>query len=176
MKKYIVSVAVIFCSLFFAACNTATPENYFDRAVLNSNMLSGFAGEGQLRQMESPSAKMDEKGQAVPGKRLKELNQKIQFVEEEYKKVKSLKETEDARDILQSSIALYNLVIPVYKTEYTQLATAFDNGVAKEQLQQQAKAINEKYFAQYQSLYNKLIAAGKLYAAKHNIKVNWAEN
>jgi tetrahydromethanopterin S-methyltransferase subunit G len=173
MKKYTVA-ALFFSCLLFTACNTATPEKYFDIAVLNSNMLNGFASEGQLRQMESPSAKMDEKGQAVASKRLEELNQKIQFVEEEYKKVKDLKETEDAKDILQSSVALYDLVIPVYKTEYTQLATAYDNGVAKEQLQQQAKAINEKYFAQYQSLYNKLIAAGKLYATKHNIKVNWA--
>ncbi|GAB2807689.1 hypothetical protein [Ferruginibacter profundus] len=174
MKKYIASAAIVFCSCFFTACNTATPEKYFDQAVLNSNMLSGFASEGQLRQMESPSAKMDDKGQVVAAKRTEELNAKIQYIEESYKKIKALEETEDAKDILQSSKALYNLVLPVYKNEYTQLATAYDNGAAKEQVIVQAKNIHEKYFAQYEVLYNKLIAAGKLYAAKHNIKVNWA--
>ncbi len=175
MKK-IIATAVVICSLLFAACNTATPEEYFGIAVLNSNMINDFAGEGQLRQLESPSAVMDEKGQVVTGKRIDELNTRIQYLDESYKKLKGLKETEDAKSILQNSIALYDLVLPVYKNEYTKLATAYDKGVAKEELQRQAQAIHEKYAAQYETLYKNLIAAGKLYAAKHNIKVTWATN
>lgn len=172
MKKYILT-ALVFCSILFTACNTATPEKYFDVAVLNSNMLSGFASEGQLRQLESPSAKMDDKGQVVAEKRVEELNTKIQFLEKNYKEVKDLKETDDAKDMLQHSVALYDYVLPVYKNEYTQLATAYDKGAAKEEVQHLALAIHEKYAAKYEVLYNNLIAAGKLYAAKHNIKVNW---
>lgn len=39
-------------------CNSVTPEKCFDIAVLNSNMLVGFANEGQIRELESPSVKM----------------------------------------------------------------------------------------------------------------------
>jgi hypothetical protein len=40
--------------IVLGACDTATPEQYFSRAVLNSNLLYGFAGAGMHRQLASP--------------------------------------------------------------------------------------------------------------------------
>lgn len=173
MRKYMVFVLLVFSGLFITACNTATPEKYFDIAVLNSNMLVGFANEGQLRELESPSAKMVD-GKTVAMQRMEVLNAKIQYLDESYGKLKALKETDDAKDILQASMALYDYVLPVYKKEYVQLAEAYDKGAPKEQIQSQASAIHEHYFAKYEQLYNNLIGHGKQYAAKHNIQVNWA--
>ena len=172
MNKIITAV-LFFCSLFFTACNTATPEKYFDVAVLNSNMLAGFAGEGMQRQLESPSAAMDVNGKVAAQKRMEVVDFKIKFIDDDFQKLKDLKTTDDAKDILQSATALYELVLPVYKTEYAQLAALYDKGAAKDELEAQAKTIHDKYFSRYETLYNKLIADGKLYAAKHNIKVNW---
>lgn len=173
MRKFIPNAVVLIGWVLVAACNTATPEKYFDIAVLNSNMFVGFANEGQLRELESPSAKMVD-GKTVAMQRMEVLNAKIQYLAESYGKLKALKETEDAKDILQASSALYEYVLPVYKNEYTQLAEMYDKNSSKEQIAFQAKGIQDKYFARYDELYQTLIIRGKLYAEKHHIQVNWA--
>jgi hypothetical protein len=173
MKKYTASILCFLCCLFFNSCNTATPEDYFNRAVLTSNMLTGFADNGMERELASPSVKMDANGGEVVMKRAEVVSSRLEVLNEDFKKLKSLKETDDAKDILQSSKTLYEFVLPVYKKEYTQLAALYDDGAAKEDIESQAIAIHDKYFARYEALYNTLIGHGKDYASKHNIKVNW---
>ncbi|MBK8550711.1 MAG: hypothetical protein IPL53_06480 [Ignavibacteria bacterium] len=151
-----------FCCVFFIRCNTATPEEYFNVAVLNTNMLSGFATNGMLRQIGPPSAG-------------EEMKTKIKFLEENFEKVKDLKETDDTKDMIKASLNLYEYVLPVYKTEYVQLADLVDKGAPEDQIQSFDKSIQEKYYPQYEALYDKLIRIGKSYAAKHNIKVNWGD-
>lgn len=174
MKRYLFLLLAFFYHLIFASCNTATPEKYFDVAVLNSNMQFGFADEGLLRQLESPSVKLDEKTQqTLPMKRMDIINDKTKFVEEELEKLKNLPENEDSKDILQKSFALHEFVLAVYKNEYSKLAALYDESAPKQQIEEQAKLIHNKYFLQYEKLYNELISSGKLYADKHAIKVNW---
>lgn len=168
-NKVFASVIACFC-LLLAACSN-TPEEYFDQAVLNSNMLFGFADDIQLRELEQPSATM-ENGKVVPMKRSKSMAEKIEFVEAALKKIKALKETAETKEMLQNSIALHEFVLPVYKNEYMQLAALYDNGAAKEQIEMQAKAIHDKYFQQYAALSDKLIVSGRAYAAKNGIKLN----
>ncbi|MEO5685616.1 MAG: hypothetical protein ABIQ88_23415 [Chitinophagaceae bacterium] len=165
--------ALFTCFLF--ACNTATPENYFDRAVLNCNMMIGFANDGFQRQLEQPSAKLIEgtKDQTAPMKRKEVIDNQIQYLEESFVKVKDLKETEDSRVMLKASIVLYEYVLPVYKNEYVQLAKLYDHGAPKEQVASFSKAIMDKYAAGFEERYNAVISAGKPYAASHNIPVKW---
>ena len=104
-------------------CNSVTPEKCFDIAVLNSNMLVGFANEGQIRELESPSVKMSENGNGTVAMSRSDLVQaKVDFVEANLKKLKGLKETEDQKEMVQASLALHEYILPVYKTEYQQLA------------------------------------------------------
>ena len=174
MKKCYPQKLLFFCCcLFLTACYTAPPGKYFDIAVLNSNMLVGFAGEGMLAQLESPSVKMDGAGKPVAMKRSEVISTKIQFVEDSFKKVKGLKETGDTRDMLQTSLALYEYVLPVYKREYTQLAMLYDKHASKKLIESQAQAIHDKYYTGYEELYTRLINIGKSYAREHAIKVNW---
>ena len=177
MKKITSLLLLSFGCCFFVACNTATPENYFDAAVLNSNMLMGFANDRLTRQLESPSAKLVEgtKYQAAPMKRKEVIDDKIEYLESAFEKVKQLKETEDTKDMLQSSVALYEYVLPVYKNEYVQLAKLYDDNASKETIESFTQSVHDKYASKFDELYNNLIAIGKTYAAKHNIKVNWAD-
>lgn len=174
MKKYIVRTLIIIgsCTLLIA-CHTATPEKYFDVAVLNSNMVIGFANNGQLRELESPSAKLVE-GKTVSMQRKEVLDAKIQYLDQSFSKVRALKETDDTKDILQASLALYNYVLPVYKNEYTQLAGLYDKAAPTQEILSLSQLIHDKYAAQFSLLYNTLIGHGKRYAEKHGIQVNWA--
>ena len=178
MKKQITYLLLsICCVLNFISCNSATPEKYFTTSVLNTNLLAGFAGNGMLRQLESPSVKLDEKsGETVQMKSKEELENKIKSIEETYNNVKDLKQTEETKDMLQASVSLYEFVLPVYKNDYIQLAESIDNKASAEIINSESQAIHDKYFAKYDELYKKLITIGKIYAEKNKIKVNWNEN
>jgi hypothetical protein len=167
-------LAVSFC-LLLTACNTATPENYFDRAVLNTNYFIGFANDGLQREMDQPSAKMvdGDVNHPVPMTRKEIIDGKIEYLEESLEKLKDLKETADTKEMLRTSIALYELILPVYKNEYQELAKLYDGIGGTEQIQIATEAIHDKYYNRFDDLYKKLIGIGKLYAAKHNIKVDW---
>lgn len=101
------------------------------------------------------------------------MNSKIDFAETSLKSIKDLKVTEDNKEIINASVALYEYVIPVYKNEYLQLAELYDTGAPKDKINIISESINNKYSSRYQELYKNLINSGKKYAEKHNIKVNW---
>ncbi|MFT3679520.1 MAG: hypothetical protein QM791_04565 [Ferruginibacter sp.] len=176
MKQYLFICAMLFCYCrMFTACSP-TPEKYFDVAVLNSNMVVGFGDDGFSRLIASPSVKLVEgtKDQTAPMKHIEMINDRTVYLEETLKKLKGMGETDDSKDILQNSIALHEYIIPVCKTEYTELAKLYDENAPKEKIDAATKNINDKYYPRFNELYEKLIASGKTYATKHNIKVNWA--
>lgn len=164
--------SVFFFVLF--SCQSATPEKYFDVTVLNTNMLTGFGTEGLYRELEQPSVKLNQAtGKTESMKRSEVIADKIAWAEESLKKIKALHPTDETKDMLQTSTALYEYVMPVYKTDYTQLAKLYDDGAPKIQIEAKAKEIYEKHYPHFEEQYQKLIALGKPYAAKHNIKVEW---
>lgn len=175
MKKRFSSVIVLSVSLFLMSCNMATPENYFDRAVLSVNMMSGFANDGLQRQLAKPSVKLVEgtTDKTMPMKRKEVVEDQIRYIDESYSKVKDLKETDDTRDILKASAALYEYVLPVYKNEYIQLARLYDDGASAEQIATLAQSIQDKYGPGFATRYDAVINAGKPFAARHNINVQW---
>lgn len=174
MKTF--SLLLLFsASLLFQSCNTATPEEYFDVAVLNCNMMHGFATDGILRELESPSVKLIEGSadKTEPMKRTEVIESKIQSLQPYYEKVKDMRQTDETRKMLQASIGLYEFVLPVYKNEYMQLAKMYDDNASKEQIEIFEQSIEQKYFSTFQSLFTKLEDAGKDYAKKNNINVQW---
>lgn len=178
-KKYrfLKELMISFCTVVLFGCGNVTPEQNFNIAVLNTNMLAGFATNGLSRQLESPSEKLSGDGQSsAPMKSSEIIKTKIEFIEESYNKLEDLKETEDSKEIISASKDLYQFVLPVYKTEYVKLAEMYDSGTSPEQIKAFTDSIHDKYYEKYNELYNKLIEKGKVYAQKHNIKVNWGNN
>ncbi|MGC4100980.1 hypothetical protein [Ferruginibacter sp.] len=174
MKNCINSIFILLAFAgIFSSCNTATPEKYFDVAVLNSNLFVGFADDGFFRQLQSPSVKMTANGGTASMKRAEVVAAMIDNAEEGLKKVKGLSATESTKEMLQASQAMYEYILPILKNEYTQLAGLYDNGAANDKIEAQSKAIYDKYNKGFNDLYNKLIGMGKAYAAKNNIPVNW---
>jgi hypothetical protein len=171
MKRNITALLITCITLF--SCTSATPEEYFGQAVLNCNYLFGFAGSGMERELSSPSEKLiDEKTLATaPMKRAEVVKARMERVEEHFAKVKKLSSTDETKDMLTASIALYDFVLPVYKNEYTQLAVLYDNGASVDKIEALEKTIREKYEEKFVQLYDKVWDAGKIYAVKHGMKV-----
>lgn len=159
---------------FFISCSTVTPEKCFQIAVLNSNQFAGFAGSGQLRELESTSVKLGTDNVSTETmKRMEILEFKTIAIEESYKNLKELKKTDDNKEMIEASKSLYEFILPVYKSEYVKLAEMYDNNAPKEQIESLADSISSKYHPRFKELYDELIVAGKAYAGKHSIKVNW---
>jgi hypothetical protein len=174
MNRFLPGIALLlFSLLLLISCNTATPEKYFDLAVLNMNMIVGFAEASEVRQLDSPPATMDAAGNTISMPRKDVISSKLKYIEESLAKLQALTETPETKEMLQTSTALYEYVIPVYKNEYTELAALYDAAASKTEINEKAAAIHFKYYKHYRDLFEKLIGIGKSYAAAHSIKVNW---
>jgi hypothetical protein len=101
------------------------------------------------------------------------METKVQFLESAMAKIKKLPHDGDAKDMVQASIALYEFALPVYKTDYLQLAQLYDSGASAEQTAAFAKRLNDKYYPRFEVLHQNLTAAGKDYASRHKIDVQW---
>ena len=171
-RSLIIALAL---GLLLSSCNNATPENYFDEAVLNVNLITPFGGQAALYSLAHPSVKLvaGTKDQTTPMTRKEIVEGQIQRVEGNLTKIKALPDSEETRDMVQTSIKLHEFVLPVYKTEYRELAKLYDEGGSQQERVAKAQEIDTKYSAGYQALFNRLVELGKGYAAKHHIKVEW---
>ena len=159
----------IFFVLILGSCGEASPEKTFGIAVLNSNMLVGFANTRMERELEQTSVKMaSTKEEYSSMKRSEVVANKIRFVEENYTKLKAFSPTEDSKEIIQHSLALHELILPVYKNEYTRLAKLYDGDAPKDEIENLKQLIRDKYAAKFEALYDLLISSGKVYAEKHH--------
>jgi hypothetical protein len=174
MKYILTGLTILAAGLVLIGCNHPSPEKYFDITVLNTNVVVGFANEGMARELESPSVQLVKNTDAVvPMKRVDVINSKIEFAETNLAKIEKLDASGDNKEMVEASRDLFNYIIPVYKNEYMQLAKLYDADASKEQITTLMTSVQTKYFPRYEALSNKLIAHGKVYAAAHNIKVNW---
>lgn len=176
MKLYTsTALFAIISWMLFTACNTTTPEKYFDVAVLNMNLIRGFADDMMMHELSQPSVKLVEgtTDKTEPQKRIEVIESKIRTVEENYKKVKNLSATDETKDMIRASLELYEYVLPVYKTEYTELAKSFDADAPFDRMHTLAVALREKYNSGYTERMNKLVELGKKYASDNSINVKW---
>lgn len=150
----------------------ATPENYFDRAVLNTNLFNDFASEQFTRMLVSYAVKQEGVQQQNPSA-TKMVEYKVLSIEKALKDVKDLKPTDETREMLQTSITLHEYVLPVYKKEYMELAKLCDSGASKQEITAKGEEIDVKYAAQFEAQSEKLTNLGKVYAKAHNINVTW---
>jgi len=175
MIKILPLLLSISACCLLTSCDTATPQTYFDVAVLNCNLMHGFAGRALASELESPSVKLSDAGNGatVPMKRKEIIDGKIQSLESYLERVKRLKQTDDTREMLDASVALYEYVLPVYKKEYEELAKLYDDGAAREKIDAMLSSIETKYRAGFATRFDRLTAAGKPYAERHHINVKW---
>lgn len=172
MKNFLFCFAVI---SLLSSCSHS-PREYFDRAALNVNLLSGFAGYELTRDLSMPSEKLvDEKTMKMaPVSRAEVVKEKLARAEENYQKVKDLGNNAEADEMLKASAALYEFVIPVYKNEYTQLAALYDANAPAEKIAAAEKNITDKYASKFEALYNNVVKTGIAYAEKNGIEVRQA--
>jgi len=175
-KRTLSKITVLAMICMILSCNTTTPDQYFDIAVLNSNLIAGFANRGDFQQMETPPSVLKKDNTVGPQSRTEFVETKIQIIEGALEKIKALSEDEETKPMKQASVALYEYALPVYKNEYTALAKKYDSGATQEEVEKDMIAIHDQHFEKFDALYTKLTEIGKAYADKYGIKVNWGSH
>ena len=173
MNKRLLPLVTLSCLV--ASCDPAGPSDYFDRAVLNLNMFHDFAGTRMEGELKQPSMRLADGGgkDVVQMTRKEVVDDKIEFAEASYAKVKKLRETDETREMLQASKAVYEFILPVYRDEYQELAKLYDNKGSQTEIDALSRAIREKYADGFRTRVDAVVAAGKPYAERHGLKVQW---
>lgn len=162
-------------SALLVSCQKATPRDTFTTAVLNCNLLHGFAGRGMRSELEQPSVKLVEGStdKTVPMKRVEVVDGKIQSAQDALAKVRKLGADADSKPMIDASIALYKFVLPVYQNEYRKLAGLYDSGADPKEISALEQSIEKQYQPKFAALHDAVTTAGKAFAAKHQIPVQW---
>jgi hypothetical protein len=58
MSVYKLTLFIFASAILYTSCNSLSPEKTFEIAVLNSNMIVGFASDRLSSELESPSVKL----------------------------------------------------------------------------------------------------------------------
>ena len=103
------------------------------------------------------------------------IDMKIQFFEDNFLKLTVRREPPETKEMLHASSPLYKYTLPVYKNSCLRLAKGYHNNASKENIQAPEQAIHDKQYSGFKVLSTQLTVAGKIYAKKNHIKVNWGK-
>jgi hypothetical protein len=166
---------MLMLTIFLQSCSE-TPDKFFSTAVLNTNALNDFGtptlakriNDETLEFPDIPSSK--KKGDEA----LKSIENQILYLEKSLKDIQGLTANDQLKkDIKAQSIALYELVLPVYKNEYSAYAKLCDAKAPQAEREQIVKTIEEKYNARFEQQYAALLSNGKAFAKENNLNVDW---
>lgn len=177
MKIKIVLLVVV--ALMIQSCEIQhTPENYFDRAVLNANLIVNFGSE-DLNELVSGKENKSLMG-SVDGNFVVQDNAelyitswKIVDIENKIKSIEELKPENDANEMIKRSLTLFNFVLERYKAEYLDIAKLLDSGASKAEIDTAISNVDTKYVEKFDELYNSLMEVGIPYAKANGINVTY---
>ncbi|TCN60064.1 hypothetical protein D0809_09025 [Flavobacterium circumlabens] len=153
-----------------------TPEEYFDRTALNTNILMEF-GARDFRTMEQNRnagqlLAYDDKG-TFPAKSYEDhiLRFKMPYLDQSIEKIKELKPTDETTPMIQASLDLFEFVKEKYKTDYLTIARLMEKKAPREEIDKALAEMEQTSFPVFDKKYKKLWDLAMPYAKKHGIEV-----
>lgn len=170
------SIALILAlSIFLQSCSEPA-NDFFGIAVLNTNTITDFGTPILAKHIDAETTEFPD----IPSSKkkgdeaVKNVESKILYMEKVLKDIQGLSASDDARKVIkEQAIALYELVIPVYKNEYTAYAKLCDAKAPQAQKDEIIKSIEQKYNAEFEKQYASLLSNGKAFAEDNNLNVDW---
>lgn len=175
-NKTIIFTLFISVIAVLSSCNTPSADQFFQRTVLNTNILHDFAQESFTRTLTSTMVTHQgaPAGQEQENQAQQIVEAKIAYVEQTISRIEGMTPPDDdAGAIKGKSLALYHYVLPVYKKEYMDIAKRCDDKEDMESIEQLAFDVEEKYGEGFENLYVEVLELGKAYAEKHNLNVKF---
>ncbi|KIO75658.1 hypothetical protein TH53_19435 [Pedobacter lusitanus] len=151
-------------------CNLVnSPGEYFDRAALNTNMLSRFGSEYFRTYVKYIKGGAGTNDFNTCEKYLR--NYSIASAERNLKKVQDLYPNEEAAPLINASVALHVYVLESYKTDHLAIARMIDKQESPEVINQAIEALDKKSYAGFAEKYDKVWEIAGVYAKNNGIKI-----
>lgn len=153
-----------------------TPEEYFDRTALNTNILMGFGARDFTTMEQNRNAGQllayDDNG-TFPAKSYEDhiLRFKMPYIDQSIEKIKELKPTDETSEMIQASLDLFEFVKEKYKTDYLKIATLMEKKAPREEIDKALTQMEQTTFPVFDKKYKKLWNLAMPYAKKHGIEV-----
>ncbi len=176
MVKKIQSLCFASILLLLVSCQSTTPEKFFDQAILNTNMVNKLEPNYFGKMLEKHTVEYPDKPSSKKkGNEAQHLVETtILHIENALEKVKALDANDEERKLIkENSIELFEAALSVYKNEYLAYAKLCDQKSTSPEKQKLLKKVEESDLPKIEKLMDSLYEKGKVFAAKHNINVNW---
>lgn len=177
MKNTMVKKIQYLClgfSFFLLSCQSESPQQFFDQAILNTNLLGDF---DPIRFGKSLEETANASSEQQPGTEAQQIVAiKIQTIERALEKISALDDSDANRKaIKEASIALFETALPVYKNEYKQYAKLCDERSMSADKEKLLKKVEDSDLPKIEQLKETIYQKGKIFAEKNNLNVHWGD-
>jgi len=170
------SAVLLVGTILFSACTSLSPSQFFEKVVLNTNIIADFGTEQFTSHLVAAAQYSDQNRdeEAREDDRARNeakfiVNAKISYLEKALENVKHISADKDNEDIKNIVIELFEYTLPVYKNEYMDLAKLCDTQADSKQIEELTQQIAEKYNDRVELLFSGLRVKAKAYVEKHQI-------
>lgn len=174
MQK-ILQILALVAVFMLGSCNyTPSPNEYFSRAVLNTNRINNFGSKEALAILKTDPSVYDEEAKVMKPSSYEDfVKVNINGLEIQYQKVLDLPETDETKDMVNASKDVFSYAIEKQKEVYVNLAKMKDQGATDEELEVAAAEIDNKYAEEFYKKYELLIGFAQPYVQKNGLNVTW---
>lgn len=176
MKMKNILIAFLLLMVLQSCKMENTPEEYFDRSALNTNLFMEFGSKDFKTMEQNKNANQliafDEKG-TFPAKSYEDhiLRFKVAYLNQSIEKIKDLKPTDETKPMIDASLDLFNFVKKTYENDYVKIARLMDKKEPKETVEKAIADMEVKVFPVFEAKYKKLWDLALPYAKEHGIQV-----
>ncbi|WP_299107741.1 hypothetical protein [uncultured Winogradskyella sp.] len=177
MKTKLFTILILI--LIAQSCSfSVSPEKYFGKVALNTNLLGGFGEQDFENYMNAKSQKAlyiklenetyDMQDMLVPHL----TTYVIPNMEKSINEIKDLKVTASTEAMINASLKLHEFTLDKYKSEYIKIAKLIDNNAPKSEIHQEIILFEKSNLDDFWDLHSNLMDIAIPYAKANGIEVS----
>lgn len=178
MKKINNILGVIVVFIMFVSCQKETPQRVVEKTVLKANLLAVNYGIGYFEQLKelqkNEYLKYYDDGEEYAATYSQYLHRvTIPDLERSLRDIQKLEVNEDSKELISTSIALFEYCIDFYKKDYAEIAYMYDEGKTQQEINQLFKEFKAKSLEEFKEKNLELDEAAKKYAEKKGVNLKF---
>ncbi|WP_299000647.1 hypothetical protein [uncultured Tenacibaculum sp.] len=179
MKKIKNVLTIMVAFVLLVSCQKETPQKVVEKTVLKANLLTANYGIGYFEQLKELQKNeylkyYDNDGEEYAATFSQYLHKvTIPDLEKSLKDVQKLEINEDSKELINTSIELFEFCIGFYKKDYAEIAYMYDEGKSQQEIYILINEFEAKSFQEFKEKNLKLDEAAKIYAEKKGVKLKF---
>jgi len=178
MKNRLTILFLVLLAITTQSCTTDTPDSYFGKTTLNVNKYSqmGATDFQRMREFHDQNAlyaKVND--EFIPSDSFEAhiKTYKIFNIETDIENIKKLKPTEETKEMINASLAVFNFIKSKYETDYVKIAKLMDDKVGKEKIDTAIQKFEEQNLSKLDKKLKALFDIAMPYAKKNGMDVKF---